>query len=99
MEHRIEISILELKDGSELRWNNEIILNGERQVVSFDLPALENSVELVWVLDHASEGDWATLDSVSFTATTQVTDTATAAFVWSYGMLMNNWNPAIGTAT
>ncbi len=87
---------LELKDGSELRWNNEIILNGERQVVSFDLPALENISQLVWVLDHASEGDWVTLDSVSFTATTQVTDTATAAFVWSYGMLMNNWNPATG---
>jgi formylglycine-generating enzyme required for sulfatase activity len=87
---------LELKDGNELRWNHEIVLNGEQQVVSFDLPALGNINQFVWVLDHASEGDWVTLDSVSFTATTQVTDTATAAFVWSYGMLLNNWNPTTG---
>ena len=90
---------LELKDGNELRWSNEIILNGKQQVVSFDLPTLGNINQLVWVLDHASEGDWVTLDSVSFTATTPVTDTATTAFVWSYGMLLNNWNPTIGTGT
>jgi hypothetical protein len=87
---------LELKDGNDLGWNNEIVLNGEKQVVSFDLPALGNINQLVWVLDHASEGDYVILDSISFTATTQVTDTATASFVWSYGMLLNNWNPATG---
>src|SRR6185503_5297522 len=31
-----------------------------------------------------------------FTATTQIMDTATAAFVWSYGMLLRNWNPTTG---
>jgi hypothetical protein len=87
---------LELKNGNEMGWNNEIILNGDQQVVSFDLPALGNINQLVWVLDRASEGDYVILDSVSFTATTQVTDTATAAFVWSYGMLLNNWNPMTG---
>lgn len=87
---------LELKDGDNLRWNQEIILNGEEQIASFDLPPLENISQLVWVLDDASEGDWVTLDDISFTATTPVTDTATAAFVWSYGMLLNNWNPTTG---
>jgi len=86
---------LELKDRGELHWKKEIVLNGG-QVVSSDLPALGNINELVWVLDHTSAGDYVVLESVSFTATTQITDTATAAFVWSYGMLLNNWNPATG---
>ena len=87
---------LELKDRGELHWKKEIILNGGPQVVSSDLPVLGNINEHLWVLDHASAGAYVVLESVSFTATTQITDTATAAFVWSYGMLLNNWNPATG---
>lgn len=87
---------LELKDGGELRWKREITLQGGKQVVSSDLPALGEINHLVWVLDHASAGDSVVLDSVSFTAATRITDTATAAFVWSYGMLLNNWNPETG---
>jgi hypothetical protein len=87
---------LELKDGSELRWKEELALEGGKQVVSLDLPALGKVDHLVWVLDRASAGDSVVLDSVSFTATTQITDTAMAAFVWSYGMLLNNWNPTTG---
>ena len=87
---------LELKDRGELRWKKEIILDGGPQVVSSDLPALGSITEFLWVLDHASAGDYVVLDSVSFTATTRITDTATAAFVWSYGMLLNNWNPTMG---
>jgi hypothetical protein len=87
---------LELKDGNELRWEKEITLEGGDQVLSSDLPALGDVNHLVWVLDHASAGDYVVLEGVSFTATTHITDTATAAFVWSYGMLLNNWNPATG---
>jgi hypothetical protein len=87
---------LELKDGDELRWKNETVLAGGEQVLSFDLPALGNVNQLVWVLDRASAGDSVVLDNISLTATTRITDTATAAFVWSYGMLLNNWNPATG---
>jgi hypothetical protein len=87
---------LELKDRGELRWKKEIALNGGPQVVSFDLPVLESINHLVWVLDHAAADDYVVLENVSFTATTQIADTATAAFVWSYGMLLNNWNPATG---
>jgi hypothetical protein len=87
---------LELKDGGELHWKKETVLNGGPQVVSFELPALGNINEFVWVLDDASAGDYVVVDSVSFTATTQIMDTATAGFVWSYGMLLNNWNPTTG---
>jgi hypothetical protein len=87
---------LELKDGGALQWAGQIILTGGEQVASFDLPALGNVDELVWVLDHAAPGDFVVLDSISFTATTQITDTATAAFVWSYSQLLNNWNPETG---
>lgn len=87
---------LELKDGGELYWTEEATLDGGYQVVSYDLPALGNINEFLWVLDHASAGDFVVLESVAFTATTGITDTAMAAFVWSYGMLLNNWNPSTG---
>jgi hypothetical protein len=87
---------LELKNGDVVRWNQEITLTGEEQLVSLNLPALGNINQLVWILDHAAEGDSVTLDSVSLTGETPVMDTATRAFVWSYGMLLNNWNPATG---
>jgi len=87
---------LELKDRGALHWKKEVILDGGPQVVSSDLPALGNINELLWVLDHASTGNYVILESVSFTATAQITDTASVAFVWSYGMLLNNWNPATG---
>ena len=87
---------LELKDRGELRWKEELVLEGERQVVRSDLPALGDTNELLWVLDNASAGDFVVLESVSLTARTQITDTAMAAFAWSYGMLLNNWNPATG---
>ena len=87
---------LELKDHGAFRWTNELIQNGGERVVSVKLPALDNVNELVWVLDRAAPGDDVVLDDISFTATTQITDTATAAFVWSYGQLLNNWNPNTG---
>ena len=87
---------VELKDGNNLRWKNEISLNGGQQVVNQKLPALGNINQLVWVLDHASTSDYVVLQRVSFTATTPITETATAAFVWSYGMLLDNWNPTTG---
>ena len=89
---------LELKDRGALHWKKEVILNGGPQVVSSDLPVVGNINELLWVLDDASAGDYVVLERVSFTATTQITEPATAAFVWSYGMLLNNWNPATGLA-
>ena len=87
---------LELKDHGAFRWTNEIILNGGERGVSIKLPDLGNVNELVWVLDRSAPGDNVVLDDISFTATTQITDTATVAFVWNYGQLLNNWNPNTG---
>jgi hypothetical protein len=87
---------LELKNHGNLRWKHEIELSGSDQTIGVELPPLSNINELVWVLDHAAAGDYVVLDSVSFTATTSITDTAMTAFVWSYGQLLTNWNPATG---
>jgi hypothetical protein len=87
---------IELKDGNNLRWKDETTLTGKQQTLRFNLPALGNINQVAWVLDHAKASDDVVLDKVSFTATTPITDTAKAAFVWSYGMLLNNWNPATG---
>jgi hypothetical protein len=87
---------LELKDRRAARWVGRFDLRGGPQTVSADLPPLGEINEFVWVLDHASAGDSVVLERVSFTATTLITDTAMQAFVWSYGMLLNNWNSATG---
>ena len=88
---------LELKDGDKLRWQQEAVLDGGPQVLNFDLPPTVGKVNhFVWVLDNASPGDTVVLERVSLTATSPITDTATRAFVWSYGQLLNNWNPTTG---
>jgi hypothetical protein len=86
---------LELKNRGQWRWADETTLDGGEQTVSFPLPRLGNVDELLWIMDGAA-GDAVVLDSITFTATTRITDTATKAFVWSYGQLLNNWNPNTG---
>lgn len=86
---------LELKNRGQWRWADETSLDGGEQIVSFSLPKLGNVDELLWILD-GDPGDAVVLDSITFTATTGITDTATAAFAWSYGQLLNNWNPKTG---
>ncbi len=89
---------LELKDGNNLLWKQEVKLTGREQALSFKLPALGNITQLVWVLDNAASGDSVVLKSISFQAQTRISDTATKSFVWSYAMLLDNWNPATGLA-
>jgi hypothetical protein len=87
---------LELKDGDNLRWSTETALSGGWQTLSYDLASLGDITQLVWVLDQATPGDYVVVDHLSLTATTQITEPAEAAFVWSYGMLLNNWNSSTG---
>ena len=87
---------LELKNVNTLQWSNEITLTGGSQLVDIRLPALHQVNHMVLVLDRATAGDYVVIERVSFTAKTQIKDTATAAFVWSYGMLLDNWNPETG---
>jgi len=79
-----------------IRWQNQIILSGGEQVLNWPLPSLGKIHLIVFVLENVQTNDYVVVDQVSFTATTQITDTATAAYVWSYGMLLNNWNPTTG---
>jgi len=87
---------IELKDGDEVRWVDEITLTGGEQILKSDLPPLDDINQLVWILDRGLGEEYVVLDSIVFTATARITDTATAAFVWSYGMLLNNWDPYTG---
>lgn len=86
----------ELKEGNQLRWSSTVTLTGDAQVFSFVLPRPGKLTHLLWVLDQAAAGDQVVVTRVAFTATTPITAPATVAFVWSYGMLLNNWNPATG---
>jgi hypothetical protein len=87
---------LELKDGGDLSWKHEFKLDGVEQAINAELPALGNINQLVIVLDNATAGDFVVLKRISMTAIVPTSDTGTDAFVWSYGMLLNNWNPATG---
>ena len=87
---------VELIDHGNKRWSSEIILTGGKQTISRNLPVLGNINQIVVVLDHAVPGDYVILTKISLTASTKITDPARAAFVWSYGMLLNNWNPNSG---
>ncbi|MFN8595644.1 MAG: hypothetical protein U0559_05630 [Anaerolineae bacterium] len=87
---------LELKYHGDFQWRHQIELTGGDQTIGLELPSLSNVNELVWVLDRAQTGDYVVIDSLAFTATTSLSDTATAAFVWSYSQLLNNWNSVTG---
>ena len=87
---------VELKDRGTERWRGETVLTGGPQTLTYDLSSLEEINELVLVLDGAASGDHIVLERISLTATTPITDVAWAAFTWSYGMLLNNWNPDTG---
>jgi len=87
---------VELKNGNAVQWLDQVTLNGGDQTVNFKLPALQHINHLVLVLDQGQAGDYVVVKRILFTAETQISDTATAAFVWSYGMLLENWNPHTG---
>ena len=88
---------LELKNDGNIEWQSPgAKLLGGQQTLSYDLPPLGDITQLVIVLDQAGENDDVVIEDISFKATTQITDIAQAAFVWSYRMLLNNWNASTG---
>ena len=87
---------MELKSPTGVQWSGCVTLAGQEQKISLDLPQLEDIHEFVMFLEEGEEGDFVTIDQVSFTATNHIEDTALAAFVWSYGMLLDNWDPQSG---
>jgi hypothetical protein len=88
----------EVKARGAVLWSAERALTGGQQALSFELPPLSRATELVFVLDRAAGGDYVVLDEVTLRATSPVTDVATAGFVWSYGMLLNDWSERTGLA-
>ncbi|MCP4285987.1 MAG: hypothetical protein GY792_16285 [Gammaproteobacteria bacterium] len=90
-----KIEIKDERDGSTL-WFDVVTLTGNVQTLSYSLPALGEATSLNWLLDNANPGDFVVIENIALTATTQITDVAQAGFVWSYGMLLNDWNPDTG---
>lgn len=87
---------IELKNGSNTNWQSSTSLNGGAQSLSYALPAIGDTTNLNFVLEPATAGDFVVLDKVTLTATNPISDVALASFVWSYGMLLNNFDPATG---
>lgn len=75
-------------------------LHGEAQELNFDLAEdlseLTHISQLALIMDNATPGDHFAIRQIAFTATNPIKDPALAGFVWSYGMLLNNWNPDTG---
>lgn len=52
--------------------------------------------QLVWLLDHAQVGDSVTIDSIKFKTVVPNLPIPEEAFLWSYSLLMGNFDPATG---
>lgn len=87
---------VELKNGETPIWSISIGLSGGAQTIDKALPALGNISQIVLVLDNAVQGDFVTIERISLTATTQIPASPGKAFVWSYAMLLANWDPVTG---
>lgn len=92
---------LEFKDPQgNLKKEFKSVLDGGAQVLKVDLTEdlsnLTQISQLVIFVDNATAGDYFALKQIAFTATNPINDPTLAGFVWSYGMLLNNWNPDTG---
>ena len=77
-------------------WSASAVLTASAQTVSWYIPPLTNVTNLNWFLEAPDAGDYIVIDDIALTAAIPATDLATTGFVWSYAMLLNNWNPLSG---
>jgi hypothetical protein len=80
------------------RWSQSVVLGGGQQTISFDLSSegLGEIQNLNWIVT-GSAGDFVVVDRVAFTATLPSLDMPEErAFLWSYSMLLSNWDPVSG---
>jgi hypothetical protein len=79
------------------KWTSaHVNLSGGPRDLSFDLPSNLGQIQtLNWVLT-GTEGDYVVVDRVELTATVPYPDTSGRAFLWSYAMLLANWDPGSG---
>ncbi|MCB9421307.1 MAG: hypothetical protein H6667_16005 [Ardenticatenaceae bacterium] len=87
---------IELKNDASLNWSQTTSLSGGTQVLSYPLSAITDTTNLNFVLEPATAGDYVVINEITLTATNPISDVALAGFVWSYGMLLNNFEPATG---
>ncbi len=87
---------LELKNGASANWIMTTTLTGGRQTLVYSLPPMTDTTSLIWLLDQVNPDNYIVIDRIALTATTPITNPAEQAFTWSYGMLLNNWDPNTG---
>jgi hypothetical protein len=80
-----------------VKWTSEnVALSGGPQVVSFNLPPdLGEIGNLNWQV-KGNAGDSIVVDRVELEVTWPQLDTPERAFLWSYAMLLANWDPESG---
>jgi hypothetical protein len=79
-----------------VKWSEKVTLTDGSRDLQFSLPSTLTEIQnLNWQL-LGSDGDFVVVDRVAFTATAPYTDTPQRAFLWSYAMLLANWDPESG---
>jgi hypothetical protein len=70
-------------------------LSGDQQTVQFELPVLEAIQNLNWVV-KGNSGNFVVVDQVELIVELPQLDVGQRAFLWSYAMLLSNWNSTSG---
>jgi hypothetical protein len=79
------------------KWKSEnVTLSGGQQDLQFVLPITLTEIQsLNWQV-IGDPGDFVVVDQVELAVELPQLDTAEQAFLWSYSMLLSNWDPASG---
>lgn len=85
---------LQAPSGSFL-WRGSVPLSGGPQNVQFNLPPLGEIRNLNWII-IGNAGKFVEVDKVGLTVEVPSLSTATQAFLWSYAMLLANFNASTG---
>lgn len=81
--------------GSHTVWQQESLLIGGEQTVQFPLPPIEQALNLNWLVKGKAD-DFAVVDRVELVVLVPQLPVAESAFLWSYAMLLANWDPTSG---
>ncbi len=78
-----------------IAWTHAMTLSGGEQAVQFNLPTLGKMRNLNWLVKgHA--GDYVVIARVELLVQVPQLTTAERAFLWSYGMLLDDWDSQSG---
>lgn len=87
---------VELKaPGGSVAWQDSVSLSGGQQDLQFDLPELGEIQNLNWLV-LGDSGDFVEVGRVELAVELPALATRDRAFLWSYGMLLSNWDTASG---